>query len=85
MLGIARRPRTEADGPEPVAQLDLRGSFPEADDEQVLATTGIAFSPGSSIVFDAAVVTGLSDDAPDFQILFGVTTNLGRLWTPSDD
>ena len=58
---------------------------PEADDEQVFATTGIAFSPGSSIVFDAAVVTGLSDDAPDFQILFGVTTNLGRLWTPSDD
>ena len=50
-----------------------------------MATTGIAFSPGSSIVFDAAVVTGLSDDAPDFQILFGVTTNLGRLWTPSDD
>lgn len=45
----------------------------------VFTTLGLAFGVSSSLVFDVAFVAGLSEDAPDFQLLVGFTANLGRI------
>jgi hypothetical protein len=50
---------------------------PEEDVEVVLATFGAAYTPHPDTIFDAGFVLGLSDDAPDLQLVFGVTQNLG--------
>ncbi len=58
---------------------ELAGVFiPEQDDEQVFTTLGFTFNPRASLVFDLGVVIGLSDDAPDFQLVFGMTRNFGH-------
>ena len=54
---------------------------PEVDDEELQLTTGgsYAFSEGVSI--DAGMKFGLTEDAPDFELLFGVVVNLGGIGT----
>ena len=47
--------------------------------DSVFATGGVTFAPTSNLVFDAGVAVGLSHEAPDFQILSGLTYIAGRL------
>lgn len=49
------------------------------DQEPVFATLGATYALDASLVFDVAVVLGLSGDAPDFQVLVGLTQNFGAL------
>ncbi len=51
---------------------------PEADVDILLATLGGTYTHSASQVFDAALVIGLSEDAPDLQMLIGFTHNFGR-------
>ncbi len=51
---------------------------PEADLDSFFVTTGAAYSVSPSLVLDCALVIGLSREAPDLQILFGFTENLGQ-------
>ena len=50
---------------------------PERDDEQLIGTAGLTYLLQEGIVLDGGVAVGLSNDAPDFEILFGITTNFG--------
>jgi len=50
---------------------------PEFDDEQLFGIAGIAWASAPGLVFDVGVQVGLSDDAPDFKLLVGTTSNLG--------
>lgn len=57
---------------------ELAGIF--VDDrnyDAVFTTLGAAWSPAPGLVLDAGVVLGLSDDAPDAALVFGLTRNLG--------
>ncbi len=57
---------------------ELAGIFtPEQDDEQVILSAGVTYPLREGIALDGGVAVGLSRDAPDFQILFGITTNFG--------
>jgi len=57
---------------------EIAGIFtPERDDEQLIATAGLTHPLGERSVIDAGVAVGLTKDAPDFQILLGITTNFG--------
>jgi len=51
----------------------------EQDREEVFGTAGVAYARRPGLVFDAAFSAGLTDDAPDWVLLLGVTTNLGEL------
>lgn len=53
--------------------------IPEFDDEQVFGIVGIQWERAPGQVFDLGFEIGLSQDAPDFQVFFGTTTNLGKL------
>ena len=48
----------------------------------IFAIGGGAWKFGDTFVLDAAVAIGLSEDAPEFQILFGATRNFGALGPP---
>lgn len=52
---------------------------PSTDTENVFTTIGVTYAPQPSLVFDAGVVLGLSDEATDWQALIGLTKNLGRI------
>jgi hypothetical protein len=52
--------------------------IPDQDLDSVFLTLGTAFALRPSLVLDGAVRIGLSRDAPDFQVLFGFTNNLGN-------
>jgi len=57
---------------------EIAGVFtPERDDEQIFTTVGLTHPFGEGTVVDAGVLVGLSRDAPDFQIILGITTNFG--------
>lgn len=49
----------------------------EQNHESVFSTLGVAYPVMDSLVLDAAVITGFTDDAPDFQLVAGFTMNLG--------
>jgi len=51
---------------------------PEQDDERVLASAGVTWNPTRYVVWDLALITGLSPDAPDWELALGFTQNLGR-------
>ena len=51
----------------------------EQDREEVFTTLGLSYALDDSFVLDAAVVVGLSRDAPDFQLVFGITKNFGQV------
>jgi len=52
---------------------------PATDVENIFTTLGATYSPSPSLVFDAGVVLGLSDEATDWQALIGVTKNIGAI------
>lgn len=52
---------------------------PEVDAENVFTTIGLTHTPEPSLVLDAAVVLGLTDEAADWQFLVGLTKNFGRI------
>lgn len=52
--------------------------LPEQPDATFL-TAGGSYAVSDSLVFDAGFQLGLNDDAPDFALLFGVTSNLGTI------
>lgn len=57
---------------------ELAGLFaPEYDFDALLATFGAAFEIAPATVFDAGFRVGLTNDAPDFTLVFGVTHNFG--------
>ncbi len=51
---------------------------PEQPDT-AFVTLGSAYALSPSLVLDAGFAVGLDSDAPDFQFLLGLTTNLGRI------
>lgn len=53
--------------------------LPEGEDS-VLATLGATYAVSSSLVFDAGVVLGLDEDAPDAVFQVGFTTNYGPIF-----
>ncbi len=62
---------------------ELAGIFVPSQDISIgLLTVGAAWAPEPDLVFDAAVVAGLSSDAPDFLFLIGLTRNFGRASSP---
>jgi len=53
--------------------------FLPADDDEIITTDwGLTYRLNPSFVLDAGVNVGLSEDAPDFQFLLGLTKVLGR-------
>ncbi|QDV05414.1 hypothetical protein Poly30_09110 [Planctomycetes bacterium Poly30] len=52
---------------------------PSTHSENVFTTMGFTYSPQPSLVFDAGVVLGLSNEATNWQALVGLTKNLGRI------
>jgi len=57
---------------------ELAGLFaPEYDYDALLATFGASFSVAQATVFDAGFRVGISDDAPDFTFVVGLTHNFG--------
>ncbi len=50
---------------------------PERDFDALFTTFGLTFAAGESILFDAGLAVGLSDDAGDLALLIGVTQNVG--------
>jgi len=55
---------------------------PEQDRDELFTTLGVAYNVDPSFVVDAAIVVGLTSDAPDLQLLFGLTRNFGRITRP---
>ena len=53
--------------------------IPEQDEEQLSYLGGLRFLMSPSTVFDGAISLGLTDDAPGFVLLFGVTHSIGRV------
>lgn len=51
---------------------------PEQDVDQLFTTFGATYAASPSLIFDLAFVVGF-EDAPDLQVLVGLTHNLGRL------
>jgi hypothetical protein len=57
---------------------EVAGIFrPDLDSNAILATTGASWAWAPNLTLDGAVLIGLTDEAPDYQVLFGLTWNLG--------
>ncbi len=52
---------------------------PELDFSSFFGTFGLTYTRAQDFVIDAGILVGLSNDAPDAQILIGMTRNLGRI------
>ena len=52
---------------------------PETDSEQLFATLGVTHAPSPARVLDLGVVVGLTEEAPDFGLVLGLTQNLGSI------
>jgi hypothetical protein len=64
---------------------ELTGQYlPAQDLASAFLISGGTFEVREDFVLDAAILLGLSDDAPNFQILFGATKNFGALGTLLD-
>ena len=57
--------------------------LPAADVENITTDWGLSYAINPSFVLDGGINIGLSDDAPDVQIFFGLTKVLGRVFTPA--
>jgi hypothetical protein len=63
---------------------EVAGIFrPDLDNNAILATAGATWAWAPNLTFDGALMIGLTDDAPDYQLLLGLTWNLGGI-LPSD-
>jgi len=57
---------------------EFAGIFrPDLDRNVLLGTAGASWAWAQNLSFDAALQIGLSEDAPDYQLLVGLTWNLG--------
>jgi hypothetical protein len=57
---------------------ELAGVFHgEEDHDAIFTTLGGTWSPAPGLVLDSGIVLGLSEDAPDFAFVVGLTRNLG--------
>jgi len=56
---------------------ELTGISTPGSDDPAFLILGLARSFGPSVVADLSVALGLNEDAPDAQLLVGLTTNLG--------
>ncbi len=64
---------------------ELAGVFtPEQNFDSVFTTVGVAYALSESLVLDGAFAVGLNDDAPDFQVLVGLTFNPGWIFRTVD-
>ena len=54
---------------------------PDTHTEDVRLRCGATYAVGPPMIVDLAVVIGLTNDAPDFQLMLGVTHNLGDLFS----
>lgn len=52
---------------------------PDLDLNQLVGTFGAAWAWAPNVTLDAGLQLGLSDDAPDYQLLIGATWNLGGI------
>ncbi|MEM7516708.1 MAG: transporter [Planctomycetota bacterium] len=59
---------------------EVTGIASDVAEDVVFGIFGGAYEIRPSLVLDAAIVVGMNDDAPDFQVLFGFTSNFGRLF-----
>ncbi|MCP3916639.1 MAG: hypothetical protein GY711_13870 [bacterium] len=58
---------------------ELAEIFGPEDVDPIFTTLGVAHALEPNVIVDVAVAVGLNDDAADAVLLFGVTTNAGRL------
>jgi hypothetical protein len=58
---------------------------PEIDREESTLMGGVSFLLDPLTAVDLGVRVGLTDDAPSFQVLFGISRALGMLFFPEDD
>jgi len=56
--------------------------LPAASDENISTQWGVIYALNPSLVLDAGLNLGISDDAPDVQIRMGITKVLGKLFQP---
>ena len=54
---------------------------PEQDLEEVTTTAGFTIPGSDGWIFDLGCSLGLTEDAPDFSLMFGLTVNLGGIGT----
>jgi hypothetical protein len=57
--------------------------LPAADKEEFTTDWGFHYYLSRSFALDAGINIGLTGDAPDYEILFGLTKVLGRVFNPS--
>jgi hypothetical protein len=58
---------------------------PERRREETTLMAGVSFQLDSLTALDLGVRVGVGDDAPSFQVLFGISRALGMLFFPEDD
>lgn len=58
---------------------------PEIDREELTVLAGASFLLDSLTALDLGVRVGIGHDAPDFQVVFGISRALGMLFFPEDD
>ena len=59
---------------------EIAGIFrPDLDSNAVLATAGASWAWAPNLTLDGALQIGLTEDAPDYLLLFGMTWNLGGI------
>jgi len=59
---------------------EVAGIFrPDLDSNAILATAGASWAWAPNLTLDGALMIGLTDDAPDYQLLLGLTWNLGGI------
>lgn len=59
---------------------EIAGIFrPDLDSNAILATGGASWAWAPNLTFDGAVLIGLTEDAPDYQLLVGLSWNLGGI------
>ncbi len=59
---------------------EVAGIFrPDLDTNAILATAGATWAWAPNLTLDSALMIGLNSDAPDYQLLLGLTWNLGGI------
>jgi hypothetical protein len=59
---------------------EVAGIFrPDLDTNAILATAGATWAWAPNLTLDGALMIGLNSDAPDYQLLLGLTWNLGGI------
>jgi hypothetical protein len=73
-LAVSKQLREELGVFGEIAGVDSPGRF-----DPVFGTFGLVHNMGPSLALDGGIVVGLNSDAPDLALVFGLTTNFGRI------